>query len=402
MTETGALESPGPLDGLRVLEIGHYIAVPHWTMMLADQGAAVNKIAPLDGDPARVALPMSEHGDSLYFACHNRRKRSVAMDLRNPQARPALDALLAWADLVVTNYSVGVPEKLGFGYDHLHGVNPSAVMIHITGFGSTGSKARYLAFDGAIQAMSGFSDLTGEPGRPPMMSQFLLADHTTGVHAAYAAMAALWGRARTGEGRLVELNMLDVMTSYLSGHIPARGALGQSPTRQGTGSATRYVNMFPTLDVPIYVAPVTPGMWRAFCGLIGRPEWAASGKVPNVLKDVELTAAANEVASAWFAHQTSAEAMDKLQAAGVVSGAARTVAQIYDEAVATGSPAVAFVDLPRGGTAPVPGPAFRLGQAGGGAVPGMGADTIAVLQAVGFDADALAGLSGAGVIGTHH
>jgi crotonobetainyl-CoA:carnitine CoA-transferase CaiB-like acyl-CoA transferase len=390
--------STGPLDGLHVLEIGHYIAAPHCTMMLADQGADVIKVEPPQGEPARAALPMSALGDSLYFACHNRRKRSVALDLRRPESAAALEALLAWADVIVTNYSVGVPDKLGFGYAHVQTVNPAAVMVHITGFGSTGPRASHVAFDGAIQAMSGLADLTGVQDGPPLMSQVLLADHTSGVHAAYAVMTALWERARTGRGRLVEISMLDVMTSYLSHHVPSRGVLGLSPTRQGSRSSTRYVNMFATLDAPIYLAPITPAMWRGFCRLLGRPEWAPDGPMPNLLKDLALKSAVDEAAEAWFATRTSVEAMTALQEEGVACGAVRSVSDIYDEEVAAGSSTVAFVDLPRGGPrAPVPGPALRLGAPGGGRVPGLGEDTETVLRELGLG-EALAGLARAGVI----
>jgi CoA:oxalate CoA-transferase len=188
----------GPLTGAKVLGIGHYIAGPHCAMMLADQGADVVKLEPLAGEPMRAVPPLSANGDAYAFACHNRRKRSVALDLRRPEAREALDALLKWADIVVTNYSPGVPEKLGFGFEHMSQINPRAVMVHTTGFGSTGPRKSHLAYDMAVQAISGFAELTGAEDGPPMVSQFLVADHTVAAHGAFAAACALLERAQTG------------------------------------------------------------------------------------------------------------------------------------------------------------------------------------------------------------
>ena len=380
--------SRGPLEGVRVLEIGHYIAAPHCTMMLADQGAEVIKIEPPGGEPARKAAPFSPEGDSLYYACHNRGKRSVCLDLQSPAARPALNALLRWADIVVTNYSLAVPAKLGFDIEHLARVNERAILLHITGFGSWTEQKDHVAFDGAIQAMSGFAELTGTPDGPPLMSQVMIADHTAGAHAAYAAMCALWERQRTGVGRLVEISMLDVMTSYLSHHIPSRGVLGLSPTRQGTRSTTRFVDMFLTRDAPVYLAPITPRMWGHFAGLLGHPEWAPDPKqAPNLLTDPALKAEVMAAATVWFAERTSAEAVGLLQSGGVACGVVRDVARVYDEAVAAGARSVSFVDLAGGGApAPVPGAAFTFldEPAGRGRVPGVGEHTDEVLAELGL------------------
>ncbi|MDP3747378.1 MAG: CoA transferase [Phenylobacterium sp.] len=362
MTTSGsstAAEQGAALAGLRVLEIGHYIAAPHCTMMLADQGADVIKLEPPEGEPARAAPPFSPHGDSYYYACHNRGKRSVALDLRSPEAREPLDALLRWADVVVTNYSAGVPEKLGFGYERLAQVNSRAVMVHITGYGAVGSRKDYVAFDGAVQAMSGFADLTGAPEGPPLMSQVLVADHAAGTHAAYAVMCAVWEQRRTGRGRKVELSMLATMTSLLSHHIPSKGALGLAPTRQGARSTTRFVDMFQTQDAPVYLAPITPVMWRAFCDLLGRPDW---GDNVNPLADPVRKAQVMETAGRWFSQRTSGQALADLQGRRIACGVVRSVSQLYEEEVALGSGVVSHVELARGGPlAPVPGPAFRMG-----------------------------------------
>lgn len=399
MAETMELDAfrgvkSGPLQDVRVLEIGHYIAAPHCTMMLADQGADVVKLEPDGGEPGRRAPPFSSKGESLAYACHNRGKRSVAIDLRRPEAAEALDALLRWADIVVTNYANGIPEKLGFGFEHLSKINPQASMIHITGYGTAGRRADYLAFDPVIQAMSGFADLTGVLEGPPTMSQFFLADHSAGMHAAYAAMCALWEQRRLGRGRKVEVSMLESMTSQLSYHIPTRGVLGQSPTRTSREASPGF-DFFQTKDSPVYVSPGTPGMWFALCGVLGRPEWSGGPtERPNFVKDPQLKSMAAEALEVWFASRSSAEAFETLQAAGIACGVVRSVAQLYDEELAAGSPVISFVEMAAGGApVPVPGPAFRMSEPGGPPkVAGLGADTEAILLSIGVRPDLVAAL----------
>jgi CoA:oxalate CoA-transferase len=385
----------GPLTGAKVLEIGHYIAGPHCAMMLGDQGADVVKLEPLGGEPMRAVPPLSADGDAYAFACHNRRKRSVALDLRRPEAREALDALLKWADIVVTNYAPGVPEKLGFGFEHVSQINPRAVMVHITGFGSSGPRKSFLAYDMAVQAMSGFAELTGAEDGPPMVSQFLVADHTVAAHGAFAATCALLERAQTGRGRKVEVSMLQTMISYLSYHVP-NAVLGQTPRRAGNRYAPSFIDMFRTLDSHVYVMPITSAMRRAFAETVGAAQWADDRN-----DDPQRGERVLEAATRWFGQRKSAEAVAVLQPLGVVCGEARSIAQLCEEEQRLESGAVTEVELPRGGVlAQVPGPALTMatGDPGAAHIPHLGADTYSVLTEAGLDSDALQRLAAAGVL----
>jgi CoA:oxalate CoA-transferase len=386
----------GPLTGAKVLEIGHYIAGPHCAMMLADQGADVVKLEPLGGEPMRAVPPLSPNGDAYAFACHNRRKRSAALDLRRPEAREALDALLRWADIVVTNYSPGVPEKLGFGFERMSSVNPKAVMVHITGFGTSDLRKSYLAYDMAVQAMSGFAELTGAEDGPPMVSQFLLADHTVAAHSAFAATCALLERAHTGRGRKVEVSMLQTMISYLSYHVP-HAELGQTPRRTGNRFAPNFIDMIQTSDSHVYVMPITSAMRRAFAEAVGASQSADDDRTVDPERGEHVL----EAAARWFGQRTSAEVVAVLQSVGVVCGEARSIAQLCEEERRLGSGAVTEVELPRGGLlAPVPGPALTMatGDPGAARVPDLGADTYSVLTEAGLGSDTLQRLADAGVL----
>jgi CoA:oxalate CoA-transferase len=392
----------GALSGIKVLELSHYIAGPQCAMILADHGAEVTKVEPLEGERGRFAPPFSPEGDSLYFACHNRGKRSVTLDLRQAEARPVLDRLIAETDVVVTNHVPGVPERLGYGYERVAALNPRAIFVHITGYGREGPLSRYVAFDGAVQAMSGFSSMTGEKDGPALLSQVLVADHTTGAHAAIAALCAVVERAATGEGRLVEVNMLNAMVSMLAHFIPAHALLGEEPTRVGSKSATRFVNILPAADGGVYVAPITPAMWKSFCDILERPDWGAMP--PRVAYgDAARRSEIELAAEAWLGRRTAAQAADDLQAVGIVSGAVRSIAQLYRDEQAHPTGAIGKVVLPRGGEpVPVPAPSFHhpADDAAIPKVPALGADTEAVLRRLGFDAGDLDRLARAQVIGS--
>ena len=391
----------GPLEAIRVLEIGHYIAGPHAAQMMGDQGADVIKVEPISGDPSRASIEVGQRRNSMLYACHNRGKRSIALDLRSPDAPLALDPLLRWADVVITNYTNGVPDRLGFGFAHLSAINPRAVMVHVTGYDVHGPWRDYAAFDGSIIAMSGIAAMTGSEHGPPLMSQILFADHSVGAHAAFAAAAALAERERTGRGRLIEMNMLDVMTTYLGHQISMTGLWDLDPLRSETRAGTRFVHLFPTREGELFVAAITTAMWRGYAVLVGHPEWAPPGMtdVPDFLANTALKEEAVAAGERRFAEMTAHEAMGMLQACGVTCGVMRTPRQIYEEALQSGASTVHHVHYPDGTSVPVPGPAIAAGSAPSDFVASLGADGCAVLADLGVPTDVIERLHADRVLG---
>lgn len=259
-----------PLQGIRVLEMGHYIAVPFCTQILADQGADVIKVEPPGGDASRGQGPYSY--DDLYFHSLNRNKRSVKLDLKQLEEQARLAELIRTTDVVVTNYAVGVPERLGFGYEQVRAINPMAVYVQSTGFGIDSPYAKRLAFDGIIQAMSGMMHLTGEPTGQPMLSGVFVPDHVTGLYAALAVLFGLARREATGTGSFTDLAMLDVMTSFLGPTVAEVLQLGERPGRVGSRVRRSYAGTYPACDGDVYLAPLTQRMWANLAALIDRPE----------------------------------------------------------------------------------------------------------------------------------
>ena len=289
-------KTKGPLDGIHVLEIAHFIAGPHAAMILCDHGADVIKIEPPTGEHARNAVAVDQYGNSLFFAAQNRGKRAVALDLGHADAKKVLDPLLKWADVIITNYGPGVPDKLGFGFARLQELNPKAILVHITGYGSWSDKNKYVAFDGIIQAMSGVWNLNGHPDGPPLNCQVLVGDHGTAAHAANAALCALVERGRTGKGQFIEVGMLEVLSSMLNSLVPDYDVNGEIPRRYGQRPFDRFGGSFKAKDAYFTVAPATPKMWKDLCNLMGHPEWAdpSVGRRPGYIADPELAQAGRQ------------------------------------------------------------------------------------------------------------
>ncbi|MGB1657097.1 MAG: CaiB/BaiF CoA transferase family protein, partial [Longimicrobiales bacterium] len=192
----------GPLAGLRVVELAHIMAGPVCGLMLSDMGAEVIKVERLPGgDGTRGFVPPDLAGESAAFMMLNRGKRSVALDLRAPEGVEIVRRLLADADVVIENFRVGTMERIGLGWEDLHGLNPRLVYCQITGFGRTGPMAEQGGFDLIAQGYSGLMSVTGERhGREPVKVGAPITDITAGILAAYGVVSALFARERSGEG----------------------------------------------------------------------------------------------------------------------------------------------------------------------------------------------------------
>lgn len=213
------------LDGIRVVEQGTFITGPCAGMMLADLGADVIKIESPEGDPYR-----SYHGErySPHFQAYNRNKRGVALDLKSDADRKVFESLIREADVFIQNFRPGTAERLGSGSERLRELNPRLVYCSISGFGGNGPYAQRPSYDSVAQALSGFLSVVVDPRDPKFLGP-ALADAITGMYAAYGVLGALVQRARTGEGTLVEVSMLEAMTHFAIEPFAAYFALGAAP-----------------------------------------------------------------------------------------------------------------------------------------------------------------------------
>jgi CoA:oxalate CoA-transferase len=396
------------LQGVRVLELGHAISAPHCAQILADHGADVIRIEPPGGDRTRWALPAVEQ-DSLYFAAHNRGKRSVIIDLKAPRGRDLFLELADTSDVVLTNYSARVPDQLGIGYETLRGRNPRIIFVHITGFGASGPGRDHGAYDGIIQAMSGVPSLTGAAGGPPVLIGAFVADHLAALQAAVATLLALARRSATGTGGFIEISMLEGYFSSLAHHVASAVDLGLTPTASGNQVPTAFANTFPAADGFVYLAPLAPRAWQALCRVIGAPTWV-SGSEPR-WRIGDGRAEIERVVAEWTAARPRAEIVGQLRAAGVPCGPVNDVAEAVSDPVQAGRDPLATVRMPSGRLLHVPGPEVRFGVIADAetpsaqaeqsvrVVPAAGADTAEVLAALGHSKAEVVALARSGVIG---
>ena len=262
----------GPLAGIRVLDLTSVVSGPLATMFLADQGADVIKIEPLGGDITRRSRQsISASGEfSALFVSSNRGKRSLALDLKRPEAAKIMRKLIAGSDVLVQNFRPGTMERLGFGEPALRELNPRLIYVSISGVGESGPYAKKRVYDPIIQGLSGFADLQADPKtRRPQMIRTIVADKTTAIFAAQAITAALFARERTGEGQHIRLAMLDTMIAYL---WPEAMTQYTVVGREGTTAdpTARPDLIFETADGYITVGTISDSEWQGFCAASGR------------------------------------------------------------------------------------------------------------------------------------
>jgi formyl-CoA transferase/CoA:oxalate CoA-transferase len=271
------MSSQAPLRGIKVIDFTRHMAGPYATVFLADYGADVIKIEPLpDGDASRMTGELAGGKVSAAYLMWNRGKRSLALNMRDPQALSIIRRLVKDADVVVENFKPGVADKIGIGYDNLSEINPRLIYVSISAFGN-GSLAQYPGTDPVVQAMSGVMSVTGERGGAPVLVGVPIADFTAAMAGAQAVMLGLLARTQTSRGQRIDVSMLHVMMTALTTRLATYWATGQEPVRNG-GAHTVVMpyQVWRTADGYV-VAGVWNGgnvLWPLFCEAVELPELA--------------------------------------------------------------------------------------------------------------------------------
>lgn len=266
--------APTLLRGVRVLDLTTSIAAPYATLILGDLGAEVIKIEkPKGGDDSRAWGPPFLDGESLWYLSVNRNKKSVALDYSTPEGLDALYRLIEKCDVLILNVVPRVQQKLGIDYEKVKALRPDIVFVSVTGFGLTGARADRSSYDLIAEGYSGVMDVTGEADSPPQKVGTPAADLLAGMDAVIATIAALFDRARTGEGHLVDISMVESMTRFLTPRIVTYLGSGEVPRRTGAkDSVIAIYQAFETADLPITIGLGNDGIWRRF--------WATMGDEP--------------------------------------------------------------------------------------------------------------------------
>ena len=324
--------SPRPLDGLRVLDFTHVLAGPFATRTLADMGADVVKV---NSQERAVATNDPTHP---YYLMWNRSKRALSLNMSNPEARPIAQALAEQADVVIDNFSVGVLDRWGIGYDTISAVNNGVVYIQMSGMGEGGPWSNYVTYAPTIHAIAGLTQITGVPGREDIGVGFSYNDHQAGLHAAVAILAALAARTRTGKGQRIDLSQFETGVNFLgpslldwfaNGHaagpvgndlpydeLAPHGAYRCQPAVAGSTAIEdeRWVT----------IAVLNDGQWEALRDLLGRPEWSLNANYETSAGRYAHRAELDARLGEWTCEQEASAVMQRCQAAGVPAGVVQT------------------------------------------------------------------------------
>lgn len=347
-----------PLAGLKVIEIGQIAAGPFAGMLLADLGADVVKVEhPQGGDGMRGWPPLlaNEDGEvySGNFASLNRNKRSIAIDLKDPQQRERLKQLCAKADVLLENYRPGVLRRLGLGYDDLREINPRLVYCSISGYGQTGPYAQKGAFDVTIQAISGLMSVTGEEEGPPVKCGVPVADFVAGLYAAYTIVAAVRQAERSGQGTYIDCSMLGSLLGISALQTSEYYGTGRAPRRLGTAHPRNAPYQgYMAKDRMFVLAAGNDKLWRSVCEVAGRPELIDDERfatqVARAKNQKELTAILQPI----FATRTADEWLRELDERGVPCAPVNDFHDILHDPHVLGMGLIGEVRLPNGVTTP--------------------------------------------------
>lgn len=322
---------PGPLDGVRVLDLTRVVAGPYCSMFLGDLGAEVVKVEqPGTGDDTRGWGPPFAGGESAYYLCINRNKKSLALDLKSPRAVELLRELAKVADVIIENFRPGTMERLGLSEKELRQLNPRLIYASLTGFGADGPMSDWPGYDLIVQAWGGLMSITGTPDGEPVKVGVAIIDLVAGLMLGKAITAALFAREKIGVGQRIDTSLLEaevaslinVGSNYLVG--------GKIPTRWGNAhpNIVPYQN-FKTADGYLVIGVASEVIWKRFCQAIRRVELTDDARFANNSKRVENRTALIALLSEVFLQRNNETWFKSLTEAEVPCAPVQTVDQVF-------------------------------------------------------------------------
>ena len=360
MTESAPL-----LSGVTIVDLSHVLAGPFATMTLANLGARVIKVEiPGAGDDSRAFGPF-HNGTSLYFAAINCNKESIALNLKAPEDRAVLEAMLEKADVLVENFRPGTMERLGLGWETLHARFPRLIYGAASGFGTNGPLSQCAAYDMVVQGMGGIMSLTGPEGGPPVRVGASVGDLAAGLYLAIGLNAALFRRSVSGLGCKIDIAMLDCQVALLEDAIMRCAQSGHAPVPHGTRHASiAPFQTYRAADRPLVIAVGTDKLFARMAEALGHGEWAEDPRfVTNALRHRNVDAL-EAVMEPVLRTASAAHWIAVLTEAGVPCGPVNDVAAMMKEPQVAARNMIVTVDDPVAGPIPVAGnPIKVVGQA---------------------------------------
>jgi crotonobetainyl-CoA:carnitine CoA-transferase CaiB-like acyl-CoA transferase len=389
------------LDRIRVVDVTRYLSGPSLTMLLADLGADVVKVEPLPGgDPARESGPF--HGtESVYYLASNRNKRSIALDLHQPEGIEACRALIEDADVFVQNFKPGTAEAMGLGVEDLRRLNPLLVYVSISGFGQRPPGSELPGFDQTAQAMSGLMSITGTAQTGPLRVGIAIADSATGVYGAMGVLAALYERERTGAGATVEVSLMQSMLAMLSYQAQKYLSIGMVPGQDGNDHPIMYPQgTFRTGDGAITLACGNEKMWHELCDALELHAYENDRRFIDNAARMKHRAELRAIIEDVLAAKNTEDWLAIVGKSGVPCSPVLTVGEALDHPVTAGLEMIAHAEHPTLGTLKLLGQAVNITGSEKDwlrhAPPLLGEHTREVLAEAGYDADRIDALIAGG------
>ena len=328
------MTAPRPLAGIRVLDTATFIAAPFCGTILSDFGAEVIKIEqPKTGDPLRKFGTVTECGDSLVWLSEARNKKSLTLDLRNPEGADIFRRLVGESDIVLENFRPGTFEKWGLGFDALQAINPKLILLRISAYGQTGPYRGKPGFARIAHAFSGLSFLAGEPGRVPVMpGSTSLADYMSGMWGAIGVMMALRVAEQTGRGQVIDLGLYESVFRVLDEIAPAFDTFGVVRERLGPDTVNVVPHShYPTQDGWVALACSSEKMFGRLAAVMGQPDLATSAEFGTMEARIARRDEVNALVSAWTSARTTAEIMAACEAGELPCGPLNSIADIFED-----------------------------------------------------------------------
>ncbi|MFJ4467180.1 CaiB/BaiF CoA transferase family protein [Streptomyces sp. NPDC089424] len=329
-TDASGQRVPGPLDGLRVVELGNFIAAPSAGRLMADLGADVVKVErPVRGDELR-RWRLYEGDTSLLFRAMNRNKRSLTLDLGHPEGRAVARELIGRCDVVLENFRPGTLERWGLGVDELREADPRLIVVRISGYGQTGPYRDRPGFGGVAEAVGGLRHLTGYPDRPPTRLGISLADSVAGLYAVIGSLAALQRRAATGRGDTVDVALYEAVYSLMESLTPDYDAFAVERERSGSSlPGIAPSNTYVCADGRyVVISGNGDSIFKRLMHVIDRPDLAEAAGLADNAGRVRHAGELDDAISAWTRRFSHDEVLKFLDDGGIPSGPIFTAAEI--------------------------------------------------------------------------
>ncbi|WP_197431948.1 MULTISPECIES: CoA transferase [Hyphomicrobiales] len=393
------------LSGLRVLDLGRYIAGPFCAALLADHGAEVIRIEPPTGAPDREVMPIGQPGRGALYLQMNRNKKSLALDLDSATGRAAFEKLVATADAVIVNLPPAALRRARLDYDSLKAIRPDIVLCTISAYGPEGDSRDRIGFDGTGQALSGAMALSGT-GERPLRAAVSYVDYATGMSAAFATLAALYERRGTGRGQHVQASLLGTALTMTNPMLieEAAGARSRKPIGNRSPIAGPS-DLFQTSDGWLMIQVIGDGMFRRWAEFVGRPDLLVDARFASDIGRGENGEALSAVMADWCSLRSSDECLAELEAAKIPACRALTPAEALMAPENAKGGFFSLEPAPKGASQiPIVANAVRTAalRPKHRPAPKLGADSAELLASLGYEPDEIAGLTGSGTGGTSH